>query len=486
MKVIALSSLCALSLAVPANSQGDAGPPASFRSGELYYSSNVLFGTSSNSTGILRIDPITGQADAILGPVAAGSSSSPNFAYDPYRDRLITSLALDLVNKDVYFVDAAGGTQSAGIPGQTVTNFAPVGDGRIYMTIEGGLSADIHYIDAAGTLLQLMDATGSAPFQLDPTVGSGVGFSGMIFEPGTNALFVATQSAAFVCGAADTVNVHRIPLSADGSRLSGPVQCAEFDVDPIDSFETPEGWSRGPFGDLFLVVDTNSNAQQPRMLRVDPVSLAVTAFASNGSYLGAAATNSGCYSHVRGQGGIVDSFAGTIRFYDEGEAGGGTSLTIVGAPGTFLYGNGQQATLTEIGPIGPHDGLIGGPLTMSVAAGGTQSWTLAMGAPLAGNLYIVLGSLSGWNPSTPLIGVPMPIVLDSYTLFTGNHANSALLPGSLGTLGPQGDTTAAFVLPGGVLGPSAVGTVAHHAALIVDGALAGLQATNALPLELVP
>ena len=59
------------------------------------------------------------------------------------------------------------------------------------------------------------------------------------------------------------------------------------------------------------------------------------------------------------------------------------------------------------------------------------------------------------------------------------------LPAAAG-LAVGGDWHDAFVLPGGVLGPSAVGTVAHHAALIVDGALAGLQATNALPLELVP
>ncbi len=463
------------------------GAGQAFRSGDLYFSSNALFGLSSGNFGILRIDPVSGQADAILGPVGGGANSGVSLAYDPYRDRLITSAALDGVNKAVYFVDAAGAAEEAvGFSSQSVSNFAPTGDGRIYLTVQFGLAADIQYIDATGAVQQLMDASGSSAFQLSASIGNGADFDGMIYEPGTNALFIATSATTIPCGSSDLINVYRVPLSADGSQVSGSVQCAEYDIDPTSSSEVPEGWSRGPLGDLFLVVDTNSNAQQSRMLRVDPATLNITSYASNGSYLGAAATNAGSYSHILGQGAIVDSFAADIRLYGQGEVGDGTFMGVASPSGTDLYGNGQHAALIEIGPVGSHDGLIAAPLGLSVAAGGTQSWTLRTGAAFAGETYLMLGSLSGWNPSTPLAGAVLPLVFDSHTVFTIVHANSATLPNSLGTLGPDGDALAGLVLPPAAVGPGAVGAIAYHAALILDGALAGVHATNAVQLELLP
>lgn len=468
-----------LSAALPGNE------PA-FRCGDLYFQSNALFGLSTGNFGIVRIDPTTGVSEVLIGPFGAGSTYAPNMAYDPYRDRIVTSMAPDFVTTDAYLVDAAGNADALGISSQSISNFAPTGDGRIYFTINGGLAADVHYIDATGALHQLMDVTGSAPFQLDASVGNGTLFHGMIYEPGTRSLFIATPAAVVPCSTSDTVNVHKVPLTPGGAQVAGPVQCAEYDVDALNSGEHPEGLSRGPNGDLFLVVDTNSNNQQPRMLRVDPASATITSYAQNGSYLGAAATNAGCYSHVLGRAAIVDSFAADIRLFGPGEVGNGTLMGVVDAPGTDLYGNNQQASLVEIGPIGPHYGLLGDTLSVSVSAGGTQNWSIRTEATFAGETYLVLGSLTGWAPSTSAYGLALPLVFDAYTTLTAIHAGSATFPGSFGTLGTEGEASAAIVVPPGVVGPSAVGLVLYHAALVVDGALVGVHATNALPLELIP
>ena len=59
---------------------------------------------------------------------------------------------------------------------------------------------------------------------------------------------------------------------------------------------------------MMLVIDNNSCDSIGRMQLIDPVTLTVTPFASNG-YLGAGATNAGTWSSIRGEVVILDTFS---------------------------------------------------------------------------------------------------------------------------------------------------------------------------------
>jgi hypothetical protein len=173
----------------------------------------------------------------------------------------------------------------------------------------------------------------------------------MIYDAASNALLIASSSgAAQACsmGVTNAVNIRKAPLSSDGSRVVGPVTCAQFVVDPLASND-PVGISHAPGGQILLVVDTNSNAQQPRMVLIDPATLSMSGFASNGHAF-ASATNAGTYSSARSEAVILDTGGNILRAFAQGASGGGATITPsipISSPG----GAGEAATLIEI-PIG--------------------------------------------------------------------------------------------------------------------------------------
>jgi hypothetical protein len=105
-------------------------------------------------------------------------------------------------------------------------------------------------------------------------------------------------------------------------------------------------------------------------------------------------------------------------------------------------------------------------LALSGSAGGTVAFTLDAGPAHAGELYLLLGSLSGTQPGLPAGSQNVPLNYDLYTQILLTGPNSALLPGSLGLLGASGTANAALVLPSGLAGP--YGTRAHHAFVCID------------------
>ena len=66
--------------------------------------------------------------------------------------------------------------------------------------------------------------------------------------------------------------------------------------------------------------------------------------------------------------------------------------------------------------------------SISVAAGGTQTMTHALGNQHTGSLYIVLGSLSGTSPGTPFGTATIPLNSDPYLTFTANFVNNNTTP----------------------------------------------------------
>ncbi len=117
-----------------------------------------------------------------------------------------------------------------------------------------------------------------------------------------------------------------------------------------------------------------------------------------------------------------------------------------------------------------------------VITGGTQNLTLNADESFAGFTYVVLGSLSGTSPGTPVQGIDVPLNVDNYTLFTLSNTNSAILTNTFGVLDGAGDATASINIPGGLLSPFFIFQAAHHVYLLLDGTGAVVHTSSAVPL----
>jgi len=99
---------------------------------------------------------------------------------------------------------------------------------------------------------------------------------------------------------------------------------------------------------------------------------------------------------------------------------------------------------------------------MSASSGGTVALDAIAGSKHAGDLYFMIGSISGTAPGLTVDGLNLPLNPDPYFFFTASHANSPVLPGFAGTLDGLGRASASLVLPPGA-GGSIVGVTLNHA-----------------------
>ena len=153
---------------------------------------------------------------------------------------------------------------------------------------------------------------------------------------------------------------------------------------------------------------------------------------------------------------------------------------------TFLDINGEIEDYFSLVTY-PDEGLSSDTTTLTLSAGGTQSFDLDAGPAHAGRLYLLLGSSSGTVPGVPVDSVLLPLNVDNYTLFTLNSAGSGPLQNTLGFLDAQGTASAALNVPGG-LSPNLDGLTLHHAFAVLDvnGSGQAVFASNAFPLTFLP
>ena len=123
---------------------------------------------------------------------------------------------------------------------------------------------------------------------------------------------------------------------------------------------------------------------------------------------------------------------------------------------------------------------------VSASAGGSVDFDIVAGSPHAGDLYFLVGSISGTDPGVTVDGQNLPLNYDSYFLFTFANANSPITPGFAGTLDALGRAQASLTLPAGAAA-SIVGLTIHHAYAVVDASQSLVtHASNAVPLEILP
>jgi len=139
----------------------------------------------------------------------------------------------------------------------------------------------------------------------------------------------------------------------------------------------------------------------------------------------------------------------------------------------IFRGNSYINVHTSFAPGGEARGQVGTGFLNSdtpgvgVANGGTQTMNLEPGATHAGELYLLLGSLSGTSPGLPAGSFVLPLNFDLYLNFTLSSPGTPPLSNSMGLIDPSGSATIQFSLPAGAPA-SLVGVRAHHAAVGID------------------
>jgi photosystem II stability/assembly factor-like uncharacterized protein len=130
--------------------------------------------------------------------------------------------------------------------------------------------------------------------------------------------------------------------------------------------------------------------------------------------------------------------------------------------------------------------LAASPSSISIASGGSQTFTLDAGAGFAGDIYLLLGTLSGTSPGTPAGSFTLPLNPDFYLLFSLANPNKPPLASTLGFLDASGKAGASLTLGPGQI-PLLLGFEAHHAFAVLNAsALAVVFVSNPVPLAFLP
>jgi hypothetical protein len=304
-----------------------------FAEGDLYLLSAGLPGVNS---GILLVDPQSG-ATSLLVDIPDSPELREAFTFDPFRDRLI--YADNRSTGGLVAVDLLGNRTDLAPTVSTPRHVTARADGMLYLAGYGG--GVVRYLDASDVVHDLLNEPGTGVF----TLGANNSFDEIIFDPATNSLFFLTgefNGIVAPCVLADCVCAIRVPLTADGTQVAGPLDFCQTNVSP--GYEKVHGAGHTPTGEILVTVDTNTNNQEPRMQLLDPAAMVLSTFASNGPYDGAGVTLAGTFSGVRGQAVIHDSWADSLRAYSQGEVGYGDHF----AGGVSGPGYGEMAQLIEI------------------------------------------------------------------------------------------------------------------------------------------
>lgn len=473
-----LLGACALIAALGGARAAAQAAPFAFRPGELYLHSASINIGSAVVPGLVRINPHHGGTTLVLRYLSLGEVDG-GAVYDPFRDRLLVS-AETTSGKGIWKVAPNGGFLPL-LPGVGSARAIAVGAaGRLYLWTPGPSIVHVSATDVGSKLLN----SAANGFAISMP-GAPLSVECMIYEPQTNALFFASRAGPGSCGDALRISVRKLPLTPAGNQAApAGFSCAQYDVDPVSAEEVPVGWSHGPNGALLLGVDTNSNSQQQRVLRVDPQTLAISSYAAPGPYVGAAASSAISYSPSNGRAYVLDTLGNGLRVFGDGQSGDGDWIPTPMCSGPTT--SGELARLCPIVAPGASAGLAVNTSALPVQVGGAQNFELDLGDQAAGDVYVLLGSLTDWYPLIPIDGLSVPLVWDEYTSFTLTSGNTLPLFGSLGVLDGEGKADARLDLPP-ALDPGIVGGTVYHAAIALDlGQLAIVGASNAVHAIFTP
>ena len=356
-------AMCALAVALTAAVL--VGVPlqaaAQYEVGDLYLFSHAF---PTINYGVMRIDPTSGVASTHYD---VPDSPTPwiDFAYDPFRDRLLYSVIGAGLPTGIQTIDSAGSMTTIVPDLFRPSRMAARGDGILYLWDFG--SSSFQYLDAADTVHDLLNEAGT-----DPQSFPGGGIDVMLYHASTNSLIMITADTLPPCAAANDVCVVKMPLTQSGTQVAGPIDFAVLNIST--SAERAVGIGYGPSDTIWFIVDTNDNGLEPRMQLVDPSTMAISTFAQTGGFTGSAAISTGTYGNVSNLGFAFDTFNNVLRAYTLGASGAGSTFT------TDLSGAGhsEAARMVEI--------WSAPPAATTVPALGPVAWVaLLLGLALTGH-----------------------------------------------------------------------------------------------------
>jgi hypothetical protein len=428
-------------LTAPASAQG-----GGFTAGDLYVSGHQ---GGSPPHGLVRVDPISG--DAALLKKYTSISGWESLVFDPYRQRLVMMARLapaDGILWRPYLTDASGAFAPLDPPVASWNGLSPTGDGRIYFRDMLSTVQPFQWLDAANQIHVLYDTDGVTPFLMG---GFANWLEDMIYVASENALFTVTPGTApfTACpgGNGSSLHVRKLPLTADGTRLSGPMSCAEYDV--VWDGETSHGFSLMPDGDLLLGAHTGVyGTPLARLVRVNPSTLAMSSFALFGD-----ASNGGItWSTVLGKAVAQTHFSGRLLAYAAGQVDDGVVV-----PSSIAFGD-TRYVLDEIPALACDGGWI------------------AYGTGLAGKGGFV-PRLYGKGCAEP--GAAFELKLDQVVGGAGGALFVGLAPAALpfkgGTLLVAPVTLQVAIGVSGAAGVAGAGSLTLPAGLPTDPGLTGLS-----------
>ena len=312
--------------------------------------------------------------------------------------------------------------------------------------------------------------------------GSGYELVTVAMDASTGALqwFTPAAQAEFV---GMTLNTLVGTLSADGSRLYlsgtagiGSPSTLRFVTRALDTSTGAVVWqSISSEADALSVEDLVLSPDSSRIYASNNVLLEVT---SQGWTDGTRVT---CYDAATGAEYWSTEHVGDSFYSDEAGRLAVANDFVIAASRNHLLTTTDDGFLTRY-----HDqALISGPAELSLVAGGQQELELAASSSSQGDFYLVLGSMTGTAPGTPVQGLVLPLNVDAYFMLMLTAPSSVLHGGTFGVLDAAGRGHATVTLPAG-LSTTLAGLTLHHAFVVFDVQGTVPFLSNASALTLVP
>ncbi|MCA8975878.1 MAG: aryl-sulfate sulfotransferase [Planctomycetes bacterium] len=124
--------------------------------------------------------------------------------------------------------------------------------------------------------------------------------------------------------------------------------------------------------------------------------------------------------------------------------------------------------------------------TLSIG-GGRIGFDHLVGSASAGDFQLLLGSMSGTAPGTPVAGgVVLPLNFDFLTAAMASQFNNGLFVDTLGVLDGNGAASSSIVVGPGLIPPALIGAHLDFAHIVFDGSGLASRASNRVRVELVP
>lgn len=314
-------------------SPGAAAQTGPWSAGEI-----ILMNPDAGAWKVLRIDPLSGDAEILIEPRYWGGWADP-MEFDTWRNAMVVNMSLHPdgpFNYKPWVVSSDGSAVALpGLDSVSLRGIATTGDGRIYLQRNTFGNGTIEYYDAGNQLHTLMDETGTAPFDLR--------VEHVLYDPAGDAL-IAVHSVHWTPGSpcSTTANsVYRIPLSADGSQVAGPVTCTTL----LTANENLLSLDHLPGGDMLLVAQGLSD---DKFWRIDPsgpsASLWATCLPDD--------LNGGVHVDALGAAVVMEDASNQLRIFGPGSSGTGTTLPVDMPVGDGSTGFSPADYLVDINALG--------------------------------------------------------------------------------------------------------------------------------------